>query len=98
METTAQREIQEELGLDPDTYTLLPTNLFHEFTFDERKIDRSGLTAKYQIFLVDASDIADDIDHSSDLTWIKRMTKSETLNNIPFPELKELFAEAIKNI
>lgn len=30
---TARREIQEELGIEADTYTLIPTSIKHEFVF-----------------------------------------------------------------
>lgn len=98
LKTTAQREIQEELWLDPDAYEIFSTDLVHEFTFDEKKVDRNGLIARYEIFLVDASDIREDIDHSSDLTWIKRVSKSEALQLITFPELKQLFEAATTKI
>jgi isopentenyldiphosphate isomerase len=95
LERTAQREMEEELGIPKGTLQLTATGINHEFVFNAKKADRAGKKAEYQIFLADATEIKNQIQHTEELRDIRWMTEEEVLDSLTFPELKVLFKEAL---
>jgi len=90
LEATAEREIQEELGLTKEQYVLTPTLISYEFVFGPQKPERAGAQAQYHVFL--ASMIGNDaIFHTQELKSAKWMTASETLSALSFPDLRAVF-------
>lgn len=97
LEASAQREISEELGLSPDEYRLLPTDVTHEFVFGQNKPERAGHHGSYQVFLADVSTLPE-ISHTAELKSAHWMTKEETLRSLSFPDLQEVFRRAAELI
>jgi len=97
LESCAQREIEEELGLLPNQYQLKSTNVKHEFVFGSKKPERTGSKGSYQVFLADALKI-NEVGHTEELKGIKWMTEKEAIDSLSFPDLKEVFKTAIQEI
>jgi len=95
---SAQRENEEELGLDPEEYELEEVEVKHKFTFNEKKKERAGKQGSYQVFVSDLTDADFEIGHTEELKSTKWMTKKEVLDSLSFPDLKEVFLETIKKI
>jgi len=95
---TAQREVEEELGLAPDTYTLKEIDVRHEFTFGPKKVDRAGDKGSYQVFVAELTDHADEFVHTSELTGVRWLTESEVLEHLTFPDLREVFQNTLQKI
>lgn len=90
LEATAEREIQEELGLIKDQYALTSTPISYEFVFGPQKPERTGAQAEYHVFL--ASLIDDNtVPYTQELTSAKWMTASETISALSFPDLRTVF-------
>jgi len=97
LEDAAQREIKEELGLEPDGYQLIETDVKHEFVFGPKKLKRAGHKGAYQVFIADASAL-EEIGHTEELSSMKWMTEEKVLMSLTFQDLKEVFEKAVKEI
>jgi len=97
LEECAQREIEEELGLEPGQYKLKSTGVKQEFVFGPQKVDRAGCKGEYHIFLAKMS-AEDEIGHTGELKSAKWMTKEEVLQSLSFPDLKEIFEKVIEEM
>jgi 8-oxo-dGTP pyrophosphatase MutT (NUDIX family) len=98
LKASAQREIEEELGLKSVEYKLIPTETRHEFIFGEKKKERAGHKGSYHVFLSDLSGLNEEVGHTGELKSVKWMTEEEVLNTLTFDDLKEVFKDATKNI
>ena len=94
---TGHREVDEELAIDPEKYTLIPTNVTQEFVFWPKKKERAWKKAVYRVFLADGSNIWP-ITTTKELTSAVWMTKKEVLNTLTFDDVKEVFEKATKEI
>ncbi len=97
LETTAWREIKEELNINPDKYILNYTPVTHDFVFGSKKVSRAGCKGCYQVFTADISNIPE-INHTTELKGLKWMTANEVLSTLTFEDLKEVFKNIIKTI
>lgn len=89
---TAQREVNEELGLDASAYSLHPTEIYQNFIFDENKKERAGAKGSYRVFTGDLSHL-DEIKPTKELKQVWWKTANEILAALTFPDLKEIFQE-----
>ena len=48
-----ERELREETGLRPAEYKIMEIPLIHEFTYNIKKRERAGQTAKQRVYLVE---------------------------------------------
>ena len=94
---TCQREVKEELAIDPEKYILIPTSVIQEFVFWPKKKERAGKKAIYHVFLADWSTFWS-ITTTRELTSAVWMTKKEVLNTLTFDDVKDVFEKAIKEI
>lgn len=94
----ARRENEEELGIRPDQYTLIPTTIRHEFIFGPKKIERAGHRGSYQIFLCDLTNVNSVFQENSDIVRAVWLKKEEVLNSLTFDDLKEVFLRAVREI
>ena len=94
---TGQREIKEELAIDPEKYTLIPTSVTQEFVFWPKKKERAWKKAIYHVFLADWSKLWS-ITTTRELTSAVWMTKKEVLNTLTFDDVKDVFEKATKEI
>ncbi len=92
------REIYEELGLQPTLIKLRLTKTRHEFIFGGKKEERVGHRGSYQVFLADVTIISNSITHTKELRSIKWLKKNEVLDSLSFPDLKDVFLKATKNL
>jgi 8-oxo-dGTP pyrophosphatase MutT (NUDIX family) len=91
---TAIREVKEELNLDSNQYTLNPTDIYHNFIFEENKKERAGAKGSYRVFLADASNIKEIIPTKElKIVWWKN--KEGVLNSLSFSDLKDVFQQAL---
>lgn len=91
---TAQREINEELGLTPEDYVLQPTDISYEFTFGEQKKERAGAKGIYTIFMgMIKPEIS--VKATSELKSIRLMTAVEAIKVLSFDDLREVVAKII---
>jgi len=97
LESCAQREILEELGLVSDQYHLQSTTIKHEFVFGSNQPERAGKPGSYKVYLADVSHL-ENIKHTDELREIKWLNKNEAIDSLSFPDLKEVFKKAINNI
>lgn len=97
-ETAAQREIQEELGIEPEKYQLIPTRVKHEFVFGPQKPERTGHPGSYDVYLADGAALGNEMTHTSDLKSAIWMTRAQVEEALTFPDLKEVFLRAIAEI
>lgn len=94
---TIKREILEELELNIAIEILQPTNVRHRFIFGAKKKERAGLPGSYQVFLIDATNMISAIHDTAELK-VQWMNKDEALNALSFPDLKEVFLQAVRSI
>ncbi len=94
---TIKREILEELELDVAVEMLQPTNVRHNFIFGSKKKERAGLPGSYQVFFVDATDMTAAIHDTAELK-VEWMTKEQALDALSFPDLKEVFLQAVNSL
>ena len=95
---TAKRELREELHL-PESLRdtrLLPTTVRHEFVFGPKKKDRAGHPGSYGVFLLDLSDITEEIRPTKELKSVSWLSREEVLTRVSFDDLKKIFGEAIQ--
>ncbi len=52
MGVALQRELEEELGLTKNTYSVIPTDISVSFVYDERSKSRRGQNARIDLFIV----------------------------------------------
>lgn len=98
VEAAAQREIQEELGIKPEEYYLIPTQQKHEFIFGPQKPERAGCRGCYNVYLADGSSFEKNLKHTNDLKSATWMTRAEVEEALTFPDLKEVFLKTIAEI
>ncbi|MBP6945320.1 NUDIX hydrolase [Patescibacteria group bacterium] len=98
VEVAAQRETQEELGIKPEEYYLIPTQQKHAFIFGPQKPERAGCRGSYNVYLADGSSFEKNLKHSSDLKSATWMTRAEVEQALTFPDLKEVFLKTIAEI
>jgi 8-oxo-dGTP pyrophosphatase MutT (NUDIX family) len=91
---TARREIREELAIEPDTYSLTPTEVYQNFVFDENKKERAGARGSYQVFVADAATLGE-IRPTKELKEIWWKNEAETLAALTFEDLKEVFRHVL---
>ncbi len=91
---TAQREIKEELDLNPIDYELVATDVVHEFIFGSNKPDREGQKGMYRVFLSDGTSLGD-ISYTDEITSISWKLKEDVLEEISFDDLKDVFIKII---
>lgn len=96
-EKNAWREVEEEIGLKPDQYKLIATNIKHEFMFGEHKKNRAGAKGEYSVFLSDINNIQN-IEATDEIESIEWVTYNQVLEKISFDDLREVFIQATKNI
>ncbi len=98
LEQTAQREVQEELGVTPDAYQLTPTAQTHDFFFGPQKAERAGHKGLYTVFVADGSSLGDAVAHTGELKAAEWMTKEQIDQTLTFPDLKEVFLKTVAEI
>ena len=93
---TAQREIKEEIGLIPEQYNLVETDLHHDFVFNERKKDRAGEQGSYQVFLADLTDYFGEVKAEKKvISKVEWLIEEQIQKKLTFPEHKEIFQKVI---
>ncbi len=95
---TANREIKEELNINPDEYILHPTGIINSFIFDKYKTEREGCQAEYYVFYADISSIKREIYQMEEAKYIKWLSESEIINLLTFPNQTQVFLDTIKLI
>ncbi|MFC1623303.1 NUDIX domain-containing protein [Patescibacteria group bacterium] len=98
LEESAQREVEEELGLDASKYKLTEIDVKHDFVFGPKKKERAGYRGSYQIFVSDLSDADFEVSHTKELKGLKWMTEEEVLDTLTFVDVKEVFVRALDRI
>jgi len=98
LEATAKREAGEELSGLPEDLQLVPTSAKQEFVFGPNKPDRVGCKGSYQVFLVDATEFAEQVQPTSELTEIKWLSKDEAIQELTFDDVREVFEQATSEI
>ena len=94
---TAQREIKEELNINPERYNLIPTTVTQEFVFWPKKKERAWKKAIYHVFWANWSQLWL-IVTTKELTSAVWMTKQDVLNTLTFDDVKDIFEKATKEI
>lgn len=91
---TARREAKEELGLNPEDYRLISSNVSYEFIFGPQKKERAGAKGIYTIF---TGEINPDIKvmPTSELKSIKLLKARAALEAVSFADLKEAVANIL---
>ncbi|MDH4330002.1 MAG: NUDIX domain-containing protein [Candidatus Moranbacteria bacterium] len=91
----ARRENEEELGIDPDEYELVETDVFHKFVFSPHKKNRVGNEGRYQVFVSDLSDADFEITPTDELKNVWWMSEEEVFDNLTFDDLKDVFERVL---
>ena len=90
---TIQRELKEELVLEPDGYTLKDTDVKREFEYNHFQSSRFGKHGIVRFFLVRLKEkIQPKV--SSELKNIAWFTKDEVAEKLTFDHIKDGFVEA----
>lgn len=93
-----ERELEEELGVSSDKIVLQPTDVRQEFVFGANKPKRAGHSGSYRVYLGDVTPIADNISHTKELKGIRWLPKEEVLQDLTFPDLKDVFSHATEGL
>lgn len=89
---TIQRELKEELGLEPSDYIIKESNVKREFEYNHFQSSRFGKHGIVIFFLIQLKNESK-IKISSELKNIDWFTKEEALNKLTFDHIKEGFME-----
>lgn len=92
---TAQREIEEELGIVSDQYELKATGVTQEFVFGDKKPERAGAKGIYQVFLADVSHLPEVL-HTKELKGVTWLSQSEARDALTFDDLKDVFDQVLE--
>jgi bis(5'-nucleosidyl)-tetraphosphatase len=91
----AEREMKEELGLNSDQYDLVEIEFKYEFVFDDKKKERVGQEAEYQVYLNDLTDFFGEIIKTDDVKSFEWVSEEEVMKKLTFEEHKSIFTKAI---
>jgi len=95
---TLKRETFEELGLRIADDIIQPTDIKQRFIFNSQKKERAGCHGSYQVFLINATNIKSAIVGTSELKEVQWLDQDAVLISLTFPDLREVFLQAIKNL
>ena len=92
---SAIREVNEEVGLLPKDFSIRPSGIVYRFIFNNNKPDRTGMTAKYAVFVGDVSEKASPFP-TSDAKEIFWLSYGEVLKKLSFNDLVRVFKKAAR--
>jgi 8-oxo-dGTP pyrophosphatase MutT (NUDIX family) len=95
--TAIERELKEELGLEPSDYDLKESGVKREFEYNHFQSSRYGKHGIVVFFLVHINEISK-LKVSSELSQVEWFTKEEALEKLSFDHIKEGFEEASRLI
>ncbi len=99
LKVALQRELQEELGLYPDDYSLKDVGVQKEYdNLYNGNPDSERFGKKTIIYMYVISDLKKEPIPSAEIKGISWYTKEEALNSFNRPHMKELFELALETI
>ena len=90
-----ERELKEELGLEPKDYVLQETNVKREFEYNHFQSSRYGKHGIVCFFLIHLNEISR-LQVSSELESVEWFTREKALGKLTFDHIKDGFREASK--
>ncbi|MEK9171919.1 MAG: NUDIX domain-containing protein [Patescibacteria group bacterium] len=95
--STIQRELEEELELEPDDYILKDTNVKREFEYNHFQSSRFGKHGIVIFFLVGLKG-ASQLKVSNEIKSVDWFTREEAIEKLTFNHIKDGFKESSKLI
>jgi 8-oxo-dGTP pyrophosphatase MutT (NUDIX family) len=98
IEDTLERELKEEITLNPDEYTVAKIDLLREFIYGPWKKERAGQYAKNQVFLVKVKTdliVKPNKNEINGVIWLNFEMAKKT---ITLPDLVETFKKVVTYI
>ena len=89
MGATLIRELEEELGLTPETYQITSTDISVSFIYDERSKSRQGQSARIDLFLVKLEKEAK-VESRNEIKNVKWYSIKEGASKLMFDEHRKL--------
>ncbi len=89
---TIQRELKEELGLEPSDYFLKESNVKREFEYNHFQSSRFGKHGIVVFFIINLKENSN-FKVSNELKSINWFTKEEAIEKLTFDHIKEGFME-----